>query len=91
MHIINVARAGVISDAPPISSALTNILSFLLSVIGIIAIIALVVAGAMYATAAGNEKQMEAAKKYAQYSMVGIVLAMGGMIAISFIGQFFKQ
>ena len=91
MDIINVAHAGVISDAPPISSVGINILFFLLSVTGIIAIIASVIAAIMYATSAGDEKRMQFAKKYMQYAILGVVLAMGGMVAIGFIGQFFHS
>jgi len=90
MHIIETARAGVITDAPTFSHIGTNILFFLLSVVGIIAIIALVIAALMYLSAAGDEKQMEVAKIYVQYSILGIIMAMGGMVAIGLIGQFFK-
>lgn len=90
MNIINVAHAGVISSAPSVSTLGMNVLSFSLSVVGIIAIIALVVSAIMYFSSLGDAKQMEGAKKYAQVSILGIALAMGGMILIRLIGQFFS-
>ncbi|EKE25262.1 MAG: hypothetical protein ACD_5C00228G0005 [uncultured bacterium] len=90
MHFINVAQAGVISQAPSVSTLAMNVLNFLLSVVGIIAIMALVVSGIMYFNSFGDTKQMEGAKKYVQASILGIVLAMGGMILIRLIGKFFS-
>ena len=89
MQLINVAHAGVISDAPSFSTIGMNILNFLLSVAGVIAIIALVVSGILYFFSAGDEKRMQVAKKSALYAILGIVFAMGSMIAIKIVGQFF--
>jgi hypothetical protein len=89
IDIINIAHAGVISDAPTLKSISMNILSFLLSVAGIVAIIALVVSGAMYFFSAGDENRIQIAKRSAKYAIVGIILAMGGMILIKAAGQFF--
>ena len=89
MNFINIAHAGVISDAPTFQQIEINILYFLLSVAGIIAIMALVVSGVMYFFSTGDEMKMETAKKSAKYVLVGIVIAMGGMIIVKLIGQFF--
>ncbi|MDD5396960.1 MAG: hypothetical protein PHW24_02765 [Candidatus Moranbacteria bacterium] len=91
MHIINIAHAGVISDAPSVSHIGINVLFFLLSVAGIVAIISLVLAGVKYFLAIGDEKVMESAKRSATYASWGILLAMGSMILIRFMGQFFAQ
>ena len=88
---INVAHAGVITAAPSISSVGINVFNFLLSVVGIIAIIALAISAMMYATSGGDEKRMEAGKKYAQASILGIILAMGCMVIINFLGSFFSR
>lgn len=90
MHFINVAQAGVISSAPSVSTIGMSVLNFLLSVVGIIAIIALVISGIMYMSSSGDTKQMSAVKKYVQVSILGIALALGGMILIRLIGQFFS-
>jgi len=89
IHLINVAHAGVISDAPRISNIGMNILNFLLSVVGIIAIISLVLTAILYATSAGDEKRARLAKKIFQASVLGIILAMGAFVLIAFVGQFF--
>lgn len=90
MDIINIAHAGVISSAPSISTIGMRIFNFLLSVAGIIAIIALVLSGMLYLTANGDERKMKLAKRAATYAILGIVFSMGGMILIKLIGQFFE-
>lgn len=80
--------AGVIENAPTLRQAGINVLNFLLSVAGIIAILALVLSGILYFFAAGDERRMEVAKKTATYAIVGIVLIMGSMVLVRLIGGF---
>jgi len=80
--IINVAHAGVISDAPTIPSLLLNILTFLLQVFGILGIISLVVSGMYYFLAAGDAEQVKKAKMAVGYSVMGIVVGLGGMVVV---------
>lgn len=89
MDFISVAHAGIITDAPSVSDIGMKFFNFLLSVIGIIAIIALVLAGIFYFFSAGDTKNAELAKRIVKYAVFGIVVAMGAMIAIKFVGQFF--
>lgn len=84
---VNIAHAaGVIEDATPISAVLANILNFLLSVFGVLAIIGLVVSGVLYVTAAGNERQAELAKKAAFGSAVGIAVALSSLVIVRQLG-----
>ena len=82
MKLINIAHAGVISDAPKLSGVALNALDFLLSVFGIIAIISLIVAGIIYLTAGGSEKRIETAKKITLYSIIGIAVALAAMVIV---------
>lgn len=84
------ARAGVIDEAPNISQLLLNILNFLLQIFGIIAIIALAVSGIFYLVSSGNEDQIKLAKKASLYSIIGIAVALTGMIIIKTISGFLK-
>jgi hypothetical protein len=89
IHLISIAHAGVITDAPTFQEIGVNILNFLLSAIGIIAIIALVVSGTTYLFSSGDVKKAEVAKKSAKYAVIGIAVALSGMILIRLIGGFF--
>lgn len=88
IHLVNEAHAGIISDAPRISEVLGNTFSFLLSILGVFAIIALVVVGIIYLTAGGNEKRTALAKKATVYSIIGILIALGAMVIIRTIAEF---
>jgi TRAP-type C4-dicarboxylate transport system permease small subunit len=88
-EIIETARAGVISDAPTFANIGQKILSFLLSVVGIIAIIMTLINGIKYFLAFGNESQMKSAKKSFMVWTTGVLLALGAFILINFLGQFF--
>ncbi len=59
-----------------------NVLKFLLGVVGTLAIIMLVVGGAMYVTAAGDERQIDTAKNVVKYSIIGIAVALAAMIIV---------
>ena len=86
--LINIAQAGVITDAKPVSGILMNVLNFLLSVVGIVGIIGLVVAGIMYLSAAGDEKQMRTAKLIVIASVIGLVLALGALVIVTELSRF---
>ena len=90
ISLINIARAGVIDEAPNISQLLLNILNFLLQIFGIIAIIALAVSGIFYLVSSGNEDRIKLAKKASLYSIIGIAVALTGMIIIKTISGFLK-
>ncbi len=74
--------AGVISDAPNFASILMKILTFVLSVVGIVAILALVISGLMYMTAAGDTSQISTAKKYTAMSVIGASIALAALIIV---------
>lgn len=80
---IPIAYAGVITDAPRVSEVLTNVLKWLLEVFGIIAVMVFVGSGILYLVASGNEGVIDRAKKWMMYSVLGIVIALGSLIALS--------
>ena len=77
-----VAEAGVISDAPSFASVLTKTLTFVLSTVGIIAILALVISGLMYMLAAGDSGRIAEAKKCALASIIGASIALAALIIV---------
>jgi uncharacterized membrane protein len=60
----------------------TNVANWLLSIIGIIAIISFVISGIQYFLVATDEKMMETAKKTMVASIIGLVVALFGYIAV---------
>ncbi|MEA2006807.1 MAG: hypothetical protein U9O20_01440 [Patescibacteria group bacterium] len=78
-----------LSAAPTIAEIVTRALSFLLSILGMLAIIGLTVSGIMYLAAAGGTTQAENAKKAMKYSIIGIAIAAGSLILVRQIALFF--
>lgn len=81
------AQAGPLTTAQPIDVGLTKILNFLLSIIGIVGILSLVIAGAMYFFAAGDMRQILLAKKAMIGGITGMMLALGGYVLIKTIAS----
>jgi hypothetical protein len=65
-----------------IKDILTSVLNWMLGIIGTIAIISFAISGFQYFLAAGDEKNMETAKRNLLYSIIGIVVALSGVIIV---------
>jgi len=63
---------------------ITNIMDVLLAAVGIIGVIGFAIAGILYLTAAGDEGRIETAKKAMLYSIIGVVVALAGLVALTF-------
>jgi hypothetical protein len=71
--------AGTGSDLT-IKQIAINVLNFLLSIFGVLAIISLIIGGGMYLTAYGDEKKIDSGKKIITYAIIGIVVALSALV-----------
>jgi hypothetical protein len=76
--------------APTIAQITENTLSFLLSIIGMLAIIGLAVSSILYLSAGGDPSQAERAKQAMKYSIIGIAVAGASLIIVTQIVRFFS-
>lgn len=83
------ASENLINTAPDIVQIALNVLNFLLSITGVLGIIMLVAAGIAYLTAAGNEGQIETAKKMTKWAIIGIAVALGALVIVKQVANFF--
>lgn len=67
---------------------LSTILNWLLGILGVVALIAFVIAGFMYIFSAGDEEKAEKAKNTMLYAIIGVVVALIGYIIIKVIQGF---
>lgn len=65
-----------------VREVIVAVLDWLLTIIGILAIIAFVIAGIQYYLVATDEKMLETAKKTMRAAIIGIVVALSGFIFI---------
>lgn len=68
---------------------LARVLNWLLAAVGVLGVIAFVIAGIMYLTAAGDEDRIKQAKGAMTYAVVGIVVALIGLIIVTTAGSIF--
>lgn len=66
----------------PVATILINVMQWLLGVFGVVAIIAFSISGLQYMLAAGNDNQMETAKKNMLWSIVGVAVGLAGYLLI---------
>ena len=68
--------------AGSIIGIITAIMNWLLVVVGILGVIGFVIAGIIYLTAAGDEEQIAKGKQAMIYSIVGVIVALLGVVII---------
>jgi hypothetical protein len=78
-----------LASASTLSEIALRVLNFLLSVVGILAMIMLLIGSLMYLTAAGDEKRAEEGKKIFKYSVTGIAIAFAALVIVKQIASFF--
>lgn len=57
-----------------------NVMKWLLGLVGFIAVIGFAIAGILYLTAAGDEDRQKTAKRAMLYSIIGVIVALGGWV-----------
>lgn len=65
-----------------ITDIITNIMNWLLMLVGIIGVIGFAIAGILYLTAAGDDTAIERAKNAMMYSIIGVIVAIIGVVVI---------
>lgn len=69
---------------PPggIAQIIRNLLTWLLGIVGVIAIIGFVISGIQYLTSAGDEDRMKSAKRNMLYAIIGVVVVLSSYVII---------
>jgi Fe2+ transport system protein B len=65
-----------------LTQIMTQAMNFLLYAVGIIAVISFAISGILYLTAAGDEDRIKTAKKAMVMSIVGVVVALLGVVIL---------
>ncbi len=77
----------IIKEANFFRDILLNVLRFLLTIIGVFALISFVIAGFKYLTSGGDQGRADSAKKMVFYSIIAVLVSGSGVIIIR---QIFK-
>lgn len=68
-----------------IADIINTSMQWLLAIIGVLAIIAFLVAGVLYLTSAGNEGMIDRAKEAMIAAITGVVIALVGLVVLRFV------
>lgn len=71
-----------VNNALTLKDIASNVLNLLLSIAGILGIIALIVGGGMYFTSYGDDKRIETGKKIITYAIIGIIVSLASLVII---------
>ena len=63
-----------------VTGIIENIMKWLLTMVGILGVIGFVISGILYLTSGGNEDQINRAKRAMIYSIVGVLVALLGLV-----------
>ncbi len=69
--------------AGSVINIITNGMNYLLILVGVLGVIGFVIAGIIYLTAAGDEDQIERGKRTMINSIIGIIVALLGIIVLT--------
>lgn len=67
----------------PVMTILTNLMKWLLGIIGVLGIVAFVISGVQYLVSSGDEELAGTAKRNMKYAMIGLAVALSGLIVIN--------
>lgn len=67
-----------------------GVMQWILAIVGIIGVIGFAIAGILYLTAAGDETQIDKAKKAMTYSIIGVIVALFGLVALTAVENMLK-
>lgn len=65
-----------------IAQIIRNLLTWLLGIVGVIAIIGFVISGIQYLTSTGDEDRMQSAKRNMLYAIIGVVVVLSSFVVI---------
>jgi len=77
------AGGGTGLPAGTISGIITNIMNWLLMMVGIVGVIGFAISGILYLTAAGDESNIDRAKSAMMYSIIGVIVAIIGVVVLT--------
>ena len=68
-----------------LTGAVTNILSAIIGVLGLVAVVVMIIGGYNYMTSAGDASKVEKAKKTILYGLIGLIVCALAFIIVNFV------
>ncbi len=77
---INKINNGGLPETSDINTTIVNAVKWFLALVGIISLVVIVWAGVIYMTSGGDEEKVGKAKQRLTYGILGIVVALAGLV-----------
>jgi hypothetical protein len=71
-----------------VGGIIENALLWILGIFGFLGVIGFAISGIIYITAAGDDDRMKTAKQAMQYSMMGVIVGLSGVVVIMAVNAF---
>ena len=78
------APSGTGLSSSSVFDIISNIMYWLLAIVGIVGVIGFAISGLLYLTAAGDETKIGQAKSAMVASITGVIVALAGLVALQF-------
>lgn len=88
--LIEIAQAGVISDAPSVYELIVRATQMILNFVGALAVLTAVISGVVYITSSGNSEQQRLAKNVLTGSVIGLVIALISLVIVGSLTKLFS-
>ncbi len=85
------APGGIIAENVEAIDIITQLANVLAGIAGGIAVAAIMWAGILWATSAGDEDKIETAKTYIRYSLIGLIVAVTAWTIVRIVVKFFTE
>ena len=86
----NINSIGLPTSTKNVGSALTNIISLLLALVGMLAILFILIGAIQFAYSRGNPKNTQTARETILYACVGLILAVAAYAIVAFVTRNIK-
>lgn len=81
--LLDVSGFGLPDPIEGIYGIISNILDWLLTLVGIAGVIGFIISGLMYLTSAGDDAKMKTAKSAMMASIYGVIVALSGVVVVT--------
>ena len=80
-----------VSKSTDITTLILKVINYAIIIIGVLGVLIFIYAGFLYLTASGDQEKLERAKNTLLYAVVGIVVAVLGLVAVNTVERFIVQ
>ena len=84
------SAADVIAESAPTDDyyrTIGKVLTYFLTVVGIVSVIGIAVSGVLYLTAGGDERRVEQAKRWIVYTVAALVVTLIGYVILKLVSR----